>query len=346
MTTLRLLAIGFIFLCTAVAWSILGGTVVDRTGERDGRLSQEVAQLWGGHHVQLAPGAVRRPRRSRRRSRSRTPGAVTTTRTVKRTVVDRCPSRRSSSRVRVDLGLEHRQKGLLWYDTYAVAFQAEYRFVNPDAVEREVIVQFAFPSNEAIYDAFVVSLNGREAPPATDFSNGVRPSSVSPPGEDRRCEVAYRSRGLGEWTYAFGSEGVAQVRDFELAWPPTSTGIDFPAGTMSPTGQGALRRGLGLAVGFESLVGGQEDRHRPAEPPEPGAARRAHHVLRAGLAAVLRDRDGDPRRPARAEPAPDELLLPGRGVLRVPPAAGLPGGPHERARAPSRSPPPSASSWS
>ena len=63
MTTPRLLAIGFIFVCTAVAWSVLGGTVVERTGERDGRLSQEVAQLWGGHHVQVAPQAiVRRPR--------------------------------------------------------------------------------------------------------------------------------------------------------------------------------------------------------------------------------------------------------------------------------------------
>jgi len=63
MTTLRLLAIGFIFLCTAAAWAVLGSTVVGRTGERDDRLSQEVAQLWGGHHVQLAPQAtVRRPR--------------------------------------------------------------------------------------------------------------------------------------------------------------------------------------------------------------------------------------------------------------------------------------------
>jgi len=63
MTTPRLLAIGFIFLCTAVAWSILGSTVVGRTGQMDGRLSQEVARLWGGQHVQVAPQAsVRRPR--------------------------------------------------------------------------------------------------------------------------------------------------------------------------------------------------------------------------------------------------------------------------------------------
>jgi len=76
-TTLRLLAIGFIFVCTAVAWSILGSTVVGRTGQTDGRLSQEVAQLWGGHHVQRRP---RRPSvapgRSRMRSRTRTPRAA------------------------------------------------------------------------------------------------------------------------------------------------------------------------------------------------------------------------------------------------------------------------------
>src|SRR3972149_3830141 len=116
-----------------------------------------------------------------------------------------CPA--SSSRVRVDLGLEHRRKGLLWYDTYTVDFQADYRFLNPDPVDREVIVQLDFPSKEAIYDGFVVSLNGREAPPATDFSNGVRLVERVAPGEDLTLRVAYKSRGLGEWADAFPKEG-------------------------------------------------------------------------------------------------------------------------------------------
>ena len=258
MTTLRLLAIGFVFVCTAVAWSILGGTVVGRTGERDGRLSQEVAQLWGGHHVQLAPQAtVRRPREVSEEVKEQDAKGGTAIRTVKRTVIEDTPFPAASSRVRVDLGLEHRRKGLLWYDTYTVDFQADYRFVSPDPVEREVVVQFDFPSKEAIYDAFVVSLNGREAPPTTGFSNGVTLTERVAPGEDLTLRVAYKSRGLGEWAYAFQKEGVAQVRDFELTMTTDFDGFDFPAGTISPTEKVRSGEGWTLKWVFESLAAGK-----------------------------------------------------------------------------------------
>lgn len=63
MTAARLLAVGFIFCCTAIAWSVLGTSVVQRTGETDDRLAQEVARLWGGRHDQQSPRAwVQRPR--------------------------------------------------------------------------------------------------------------------------------------------------------------------------------------------------------------------------------------------------------------------------------------------
>jgi hypothetical protein len=258
MTTPRLLAIGFIFLCSAVAWSILGSTVVGRTGQMDGRLSQEVAQLWGGQHVQVAPQAtVRRPREVEEEVREPDARGRTVIRTVKRTVIDEAPFPATSSRVRVDLGLDHRRKGLLWYDTYTVAFQADYRFANPDPLEREVVVKFDFPSKEAIYDAFEVRLGGREAPPTTDFSNGVTLTERVAPGEDLELRVAYRSRGLGEWAYAFVREGVAQVRDFDLTMTTDFDGFDFPAGTISPTGKARSGGGWTLGWAFESLAAGK-----------------------------------------------------------------------------------------
>jgi hypothetical protein len=113
-----------------VAWSILGTTVVGRTGELDGRLSQEVAQLWGGRHVQVAPQvSVRRPREVTEEVKEQDAKGATVVRTVKRTVIDEAPFPAASSRVRADLGLDHRRKGLLWYDTHTVDFQADYRFV-------------------------------------------------------------------------------------------------------------------------------------------------------------------------------------------------------------------------
>jgi hypothetical protein len=271
MTTARLAAIGFIFLCTAMAWSILGTTVVERTGERDGRLSQEVAQLWGGHHVQVAPQAcVRRPREITEEVKEQDARGGAAIRTVKRTVIEDVPFPAASSRVHVDLGLDHRRKGLLWYSTYTVAFQADYRFVSPDAVEREVVVRFDFPSKEAIYDAFRVSLNGREAPPTTDFSQGVTLAQRVAPGEDLVLRVAYRSRGLGEWTYAFVKDGVAQVRDFDLVMTTDFGGFDFPAGTISPTEKARSGKGWTLRWTFESLAAGKRIGIEPPSLLNPG----------------------------------------------------------------------------
>jgi hypothetical protein len=217
-----------------------------------------VAQLWGGRHVQVAPQAtVRRPREVTEEIEVQDARGAATTRTVKRTVVDQAPFLASSSRVRVALGLEPRRKGLLWYATYTVDFQAEYRFVSPDPVEREVVVRFDFPSKEAIYDAFAVSLNGRETPPTTDVSNGVTLVERAAPGEDLVLRVAYRSRGLGEWAYAFVGEGVAQVRDFELTMVTDFGGFDFPAGTISPTAMVRSGDGWTLKWAFESLAAGK-----------------------------------------------------------------------------------------
>src|SRR5688500_4687223 len=125
MTAARLVAIGIIFLGSAVGWFILGGTVVNRTGESDAALAAEVARLWGGRHVQIAPTAhVEVPRVVVEELPPAFAGGPA--RRVEKTVVDRFPAPASSSRVTVALDLDQRRKGLLWYDTYGVAFDGEY----------------------------------------------------------------------------------------------------------------------------------------------------------------------------------------------------------------------------
>ena len=55
MTPVRLAAIAFIYGVATLAWFALGVSVNERSGEFDQRLSQAVALLWGGEHVQVAP---------------------------------------------------------------------------------------------------------------------------------------------------------------------------------------------------------------------------------------------------------------------------------------------------
>ncbi len=82
------------------------------------------------------------------------------TRQVTKTVTDWPAAPLVSTDADVALDLEHRQKGLLWYDTFEVAFRGTYVFANPDDVERRMRFTFAFPAEHAIYDDFNITVDG------------------------------------------------------------------------------------------------------------------------------------------------------------------------------------------
>ncbi len=53
----RIAAIVFIFLCTAVAWAVLGSSIFIRTDDTDARLEGQVASIWGAPQSQMPPTA-------------------------------------------------------------------------------------------------------------------------------------------------------------------------------------------------------------------------------------------------------------------------------------------------
>src|SRR5213592_2818786 len=53
----RIAAIAFIFLCTAVAWAILGATIFQRTYDSDSSSDSRVTSTWGAPQNQTPPTA-------------------------------------------------------------------------------------------------------------------------------------------------------------------------------------------------------------------------------------------------------------------------------------------------
>jgi len=258
MSVQRMLAILFIFCCSTFAWFVLGTSVVVRTGESDQTLKTEVISLWGGPHVQLAPEAwiVETQRRTETVEETDRDGE-SSRRQVTRTVTIRHPVALDSSRIDVALALEHRQRGLLWYDLYAVEFSGRYVLHTPDGIEGQLHVKFTFPAHESIYDAFTFRVAGQEGS-ASDLLSGaeVVVENVGA-GQEVPLEISYRSRGLDTWTYVFQQEGVTQVRDFELNLTADAAGIDFPPGTLSPTINDPESGGVALTWQFDNLVTGK-----------------------------------------------------------------------------------------
>src|SRR6185369_4338473 len=56
--TKRIIAIAFIFICTSVAWAILGVTLFQRTYDSGSVSSDQVASLWGTAQNQAPPSAA------------------------------------------------------------------------------------------------------------------------------------------------------------------------------------------------------------------------------------------------------------------------------------------------
>jgi hypothetical protein len=271
MSPSRLLAVAFIFACTCIAWLFLGSSVHHRSGEADQRLAEEVSRLWGGRHEQLPPDIwIERVEREVKTVEEKKDDGTTTTRKVVRNVTRRSPIALESSRVEMAIDLEPRRKGLLWYDTWAGDYRARYTFRNPDDLPRRMEIRLAFPSSQAIYDAFQLRLNGRELPIGGDLEKDASTFVQLPPRGEGVLEVEYRTRGLGPWHYSFGGEGVSRVRDFELVVRTDFESVDFPAGTLSPTTSRSEPPGRHLTWQFESLVTGQKIGLDPPDRLNPG----------------------------------------------------------------------------
>jgi hypothetical protein len=268
---IRLLQIGFIWLGCAVAWMILGSTILVRTGGSSSALTREVQLLWG-------PEMRQQPPRAFYHELSRQREWVTTGRdnlgqpiqaeVVKDVTID-VAIPLAATDAAVTLALEHRRKGLMWFATYGVDFRARYTFVNPTAQARRVDFLFPLVGDAAVYDGFAVR-GGDGAAVAADVAKGLAQwSATFAAGEQRVYEVAYRSRGTTRWDYELAT-GAGQVRDFRLALTTDFDAVDFPAGTISPSSHGRTAGGWRGEWAFTSLVASQTIGVELPQRPSPG----------------------------------------------------------------------------
>ena len=260
----HIIAISFIFLCTTVAWAILGATLFTRTYDSQSRLEGRVQSTWGSPHVQKPPSASYTEFESR--TVESTEEGRKVVRTTQEPVARAVPLARSE--VQVGLDLEHRQKGLLWYSTYSVAFAGDYTFENPTSQDQRVTFAMDLPAVKAIYEDLVYMVDG-QAIQLTNRNTSISTEALVPAGQKAVLRVSYRSQGLDSWRYNFGDE-VSQVRDFTLGMKTNFKDIDFPDDTLSPTQKSETSDGWDLAWTYQSLMSGFQVGIQMPEKLQPG----------------------------------------------------------------------------
>jgi hypothetical protein len=229
MTIRRLIAVMFIFVCVTIAWAILGSSIYLRTEYGYDTLGEQVEGLWGTEHVQKAPVVM-----------------LSTGQETSNVELE-------SGQVNVDLHLEHRRKGLLWYATYEVAFDGTYTFRNPLNKTATATVTFEFPSPGTLYDDFEFRVNDVHTIPSGSDGHRLRTEIELPPGKEADIHIAYKSRGLDQWQYSFGV-GIINVKNFFLSVNTDFREFDFPANTISASKKTPTPQGWKLEWEFTNLV--------------------------------------------------------------------------------------------
>jgi inner membrane protein involved in colicin E2 resistance len=258
----RILPLAVIFACTSLAWIILGTTILARTySPVSENLKSRVAASWGTEQKQAPPAA------SYHREVARVvDDGKGGTKTI--TAYDAVPLALDASNIDVTLDLSHRQKGLLWYSTYAVAFAGDYSFTNSSGADQNVTFKLNFPASEAVYDDLVMSVDGQPLAMITtkDGAYGTLPVAA---GKPVKLHTAYRSQGLDTWRYDFG-EGVSQIRNFTLNMHTNFKSIDFPENTISPTTKTETANGWDLIWSYKNMVSGYQIGMAMPEKLQPG----------------------------------------------------------------------------
>lgn len=260
----RLAAIVVIFLCTTVAWVILGSTILARTYSLGPNLKDKVASTWGTRQEQKPATAWYLNEGTR--SEEYQENGQTRTREVKVSKQEYLPL--ESSRVNVVLNLEHRQKGLLWYATYKVDFGGEYRFTNHSGKQQKVEFELPYPSERAIYDDLQFSIDGKPVEVATSGGH-AQAEALVPAGATVTLHSGYKSQGLDQWKYSLG-ENVSQVKDFVLTMKTDFEAIDFPEQTLSPSKKSETGNGWLLEWSYKNLVSGYDIGMTMPEKLQPG----------------------------------------------------------------------------
>ncbi len=238
MTVRKIIAIAVIFGCTCIAWMILGASNLTRTDTSFSSLKREVMTLYGGKLVIKAPECYERITKTRE--------VTADGKKTFETYYEFVEAETTRSDVKLDVNLDQRKKGNLWFPTFRAAFSASYAFAIADyRPGRDYFVHTSLNSSDSIYTDISLAINGARQ---TDIMPLVKNEAIAVvPSADGSVtlDISYGATGMEDFVYLVteNEADIAQLKDFSLAVTTDFELYDFPSGMMSPTEKRVLDDG-------------------------------------------------------------------------------------------------------
>jgi hypothetical protein len=157
-----------------------------------------------------------------------------------------------SARHEVVLRQNPRKKGSALYGGYDTDCRFTYELRNPADRELNSVLRFPLPSETAVYDGLVATLNGVDVLPQMQIRDGaLLLAREVQANETLDLMIAFRSRGMSYWYFQVMEP--REIRDFTFTLKLPNlpkANLNFPEGCMTPTDIQESTDGRGTILTF------------------------------------------------------------------------------------------------
>ena len=157
MSVKKLIAIAVIFILTFVAWMILGVSNLTRTDKSFQKLRSEVISLYGDALVINAPDCYSKIKKYKEE--------IIDGKKIKHEYFETENFELSKSEIKININLDQRKKGHLWFPTFKANFNGSYEFRVKNYKENkdgEYFIYSTLRSSNSIYNNIRLAINDAE----------------------------------------------------------------------------------------------------------------------------------------------------------------------------------------
>ena len=273
MSVQKIAALIVIFIGTSIAWVILGSSNLMRTDDASSLLKSSMQSMYGDALVIDSPNLYRRVPRGENeivfKENYDDDGydydydddeRIIKTSTKENTEYVEQYARLDSSDININVALDRRKKGYLWFPTFRIHFAASYKFsIDKFNPKTPYYISTMFASSDNIYTNVRVSVNGKEL---DDFVKLLteRELPIRPDEEGKvLLQIEYDATGMEKLQYniAFNRGKLTQVNNFNCKMTTDFLDYDFPRTMLSPT---TKEDGEGVATltwAFSNIITGK-----------------------------------------------------------------------------------------
>ena len=277
MSVQKIAALIIIFIGSSIAWMILGTANWSRTNDASISLKSSMQSMYGDDLVINSPTLYKRTPKGTdeivfkenydnyetydKYEDNIKHGATREMKDAEGVVYVERYAKLENSSIKIDIKMDRRRKGYLWFPTFKSHFLGKYKFVvEAGSLGEAYYLSTMFGSSDNIYTNVKISVNGKEV---DDFLKLLTEKEILVQPNDAGelfLEVEYDATGMENLRYrmAQGYKDLAQVNNFDCQITTDFEDYDFPRSMLSPTTKEETLSGAKLNWTFSNTITGKD----------------------------------------------------------------------------------------